>query len=89
MALNEIEKKCEAINLILTEEHMSLASQNLLIFANNIGLILFAITSDWREQVFFAGNTKRTGIFSGLFSCFTGGERRPSKKCQFMMHYAK
>lgn len=82
MALNEIEKKCEAINLILTEEHVSLASQN-------FGLILFAITSDWREQEFFAGNTKRTGIFSGLFSCFTGGERRPSKKCQFMMHYAK
>lgn len=82
MALNEIELKCEAINLILTEEHVSLASQN-------FGLILFAISSDWREQEFFAGNTKRTGIFSGLFSCFTGGERRPSKKCQFMMHYAK
>lgn len=86
MALNEIEKKCEAINLM---EHVSLASQNLLIFTNNIGLILFAITSDCREQEFFGRNTKRTGIFSGLFSCFTGGGRRPSKKCQFMMHYAK
>lgn len=69
MALNEIEKKCEAINLILTEEHVSLASQKLLIFANDIGLILFAISSDWRQPEFFAGNTKRTGIFSGLFSC--------------------